>query len=86
MEIEFLPEAVNDLQFFVKSGNKQILKKISQITESIILFPYEGIGKPEALKYELSGKWSRRITNEHRFIYQIQNNTVFVFSLRGHYL
>jgi len=47
--------------------------------------PYKGIGKPEALKYDLAPKWSRRITKEHRYIYLIKDNTLIVYSLRGHY-
>ena len=67
------------------TGNKAMLKKIAQLTQSILDNPTEGIGKPEALKYELTGKWSRRITNEHRFVYQVENDLLKVFSLRGHY-
>lgn len=47
--------------------------------------PFEGIGKPEPLKYELSGKWLRRINDEHRIIYDVTDNTINVYSLKGHY-
>ncbi|HEY5462351.1 MAG TPA: Txe/YoeB family addiction module toxin [Hanamia sp.] len=47
--------------------------------------PYEGSGRPEPLKYELSGKWSRRITHEHRMVYSVTNNIVEINSLKGHY-
>jgi toxin YoeB len=85
MEIIYLPKAEQDLSFWINSGNKAILKKIASLTEAIIQSPYRGIGKPEALKYTLTGKWSRRITDEHRFIYQIENNILKVYSLKGHY-
>jgi toxin YoeB len=52
----------------------------------ILKHPYEGLGKPEALKFELTGSWSRRITNEHRLIYQVMpNNTIEIQRLKGHY-
>lgn len=85
MEIVHLPKAQEDLEFWIKSGNKQVLKKIANLTEAILSNPEKGIGKPEALKFQLSGKWSRRITNEHRYVYQIQNNTLIVYSLKDHY-
>jgi len=47
--------------------------------------PYEGIGKPEPLKHELTGYWSRRITKEHRYFYAIADDTLIVASLKGHY-
>ena len=86
MEIIYLPKADDDLNFWVQTGNKIILKKIAQLTEAIIENPFEGIGKPERLRYELAGKWSRRISTEHRFIYSIIGNTLTVYSLKGHYL
>lgn len=85
MEIIYLPKAEEDLTFWINSGNKAILKKIAQLTQAIIQNPYQGIGKPEALKYALAGKWSRRINDIHRYIYQIENNTLKVYSLKGHY-
>ncbi|MDO5522895.1 MAG: Txe/YoeB family addiction module toxin [Bacteroidia bacterium] len=85
MEITFLPRAEEDLDYWVKTGNKAILKKISELTRAIIENPYKGIGKPEALKYNLAPKWSRRITKEHRFVYLVQDDKLYVYSLRGHY-
>jgi len=55
MEIIYLPKADDDLNFWVQTGNKIILKKIAQLTEAIIENPFEGIGKPEPLRYELAG-------------------------------
>ncbi len=85
MEIIYLPKADEDLAYWVKTGNKAILKKIAQLTRVILENPYKGIGKPEALKYDLAPKWSRRITKEHRYVYLIQDEKLYVYSLRGHY-
>jgi toxin YoeB len=85
MEIVYLPKADEDLEYWVETGNKPVLKKIAQLTEAILHTPYTGIGKPEALKHQLAGKWSRRITGEHRYIYQIDGDIFKVYSLRGHY-
>lgn len=85
MEINYLPQADEDLAYWIKTGNKPMLKKIAELTRVILENLYIGIGKSEALKYDLSTKWSRRITQEHRYIYQIINDTLNVFSLKGHY-
>ncbi|WP_240315344.1 Txe/YoeB family addiction module toxin [Mucilaginibacter pineti] len=72
-----------------ETGNKAIQKKIEQLLDAIVVNPYEGIGKPEPLKHNLSGAWSRRITSEHRLVYEInENNEIIVLdvlSLKGHY-
>jgi toxin YoeB len=85
MEIVFLPEAEQDLNCWIKTGNKTILKKITQLVESIAFNPYKGIGKPEPLKYSLTGCWSRRINQEHRIVYEVIENKLLIYSLRGHY-
>lgn len=90
MEIIYTPQAVEDLKFWKKSGNKIIQKKIQTLILSILETPFEGIGKPEALKYELSGSWSRRIDQEHRLIYEVyeeNGETILeIQSLKSHYL
>jgi toxin YoeB len=85
MEVIFLPKADEDLNFWVSTKNKIILKKIAKLTEAILYSPYKGIGKPEPLKYNLTGKWSRRIDSRNRYIYQIEGQVLLVFSLKGHY-
>lgn len=85
MEIILLPPAVKDLAHWKKTGNKSIQNKISKLLKSIKESPFEGIGKPEALKHELSGKWSRRITQEHRIVYEVEGTNIYIFSLKGHY-
>ena len=85
MEIILKDKAIKDKEFWKKSGNKQILKKIEQLIKDIIEHPKTGIGKPEQLRYELSGLWSRHINDEHRIIYEIIDNELHIISLRGHY-
>jgi toxin YoeB len=85
MEIVLSPEARKDLIFWKKSGNKQIQKKIEELIIDIQAHPFSGIGQPEALKFNLSGFWSRRINREHRIIYKVVNGVIEVTSLKGHY-
>lgn len=84
MEIEFTLQAKEDLDFWKKSNNISVLKKIRNLIEDILQNPYKGIGKPESLKYNLSGCWSRRINKEHRIVYEIFDNKIIVHSLKGH--
>lgn len=65
--------------------NKNVLKRINQLVRDIKRNPYEGIGKPEALKGNLSGFWSRRITGEHRIVYAMKDDAVIIISCKGHY-
>ena len=85
MEISFADKAQEDIVFWRKSGNTAAQSKIKKLLEAIIKTPYEGLGKPEALKHELSGAWSRRIDREHRVVYEVYENKVVILSLRGHY-
>ncbi|HEY9560415.1 MAG TPA: Txe/YoeB family addiction module toxin [Anseongella sp.] len=85
MEVRYSDEAKADLKYWKKSGNKRIQKKISELIENIKIHPFEGIGKPELLKHNLSGLWSRRINREHRLIYEVGDTFVQVHSLVGHY-
>lgn len=68
-----------------QSQDKKTLKRINQLIKDICRNPFEGIGKPEPLKGKLTGFWSRRITDEHRIIYVIEDNAVLIISCRGHY-
>lgn len=65
--------------------DKKILKRINQLVKDIDREPFEGIGKPEALKGNLAGFWSRRIDNEHRLICSVEGDVVLIFSCRTHY-
>ncbi len=86
MEIIFLPDAEDDLQYWISTGKKPILKKIAQLVDDIIIHPHTGLGKPEPLKHSLSGVWSRRINKEHRLVYEITDNKVLILSAKGHYI
>lgn len=85
MEVDYSEQAIADIAFWKKSGNQAIRKKISHLISAIQITPYTGLGKPEALKHGLSGKWSRRITHEHRIVYEIIHDRIRIHSLRGHY-
>ncbi|MEP6627487.1 MAG: Txe/YoeB family addiction module toxin [Ginsengibacter sp.] len=85
MEIEFTLKAKEDIDFWKKTVNKIILKKIRSLLENIQKTPFEGIGKPEQLKYEWVGYWSRRINHEHRLIYEVRSIKIIIHSLKGHY-
>ena len=85
MEVVYWEGAKEDLKHWAKSGDKQIQKKIIQLLNDIILHPETGFGKPEQLKHELAGYWSRRINSEHRILYKFTKDTVYIYSLRGHY-
>ncbi|MCF8358245.1 MAG: Txe/YoeB family addiction module toxin [Prolixibacteraceae bacterium] len=87
MEIKYKTGALDDIEFWKQSGNKKIQKRITALIKSIALTPETGIGKPEKLKEDLSGYWSRRINKEHRLIYKLDytSNVATIFSLKGHY-
>ena len=80
----FSSSAREDLEFWERE-NPKILQKINSLINSILDDPESGIGKPEKLKYELSGLWSRRINHKDRLIYEIRDDTVYILELREHY-
>ena len=84
MQVTFSPQAKEDFDNWLKT-NKSVAKKIVQLIEAIRQNPFKGIGKPEPLKHQLSGYWSRRINKEHRLVYSVSENTVFILSAQGHY-
>ncbi len=86
MEVAYTQKAQDDLFFWKGTGNKQVMNKITALLTAICENPYEGIGKPEQLKYSLTGLWSRRINQEHRIVYELLNTRIIIHSLRGHYL
>jgi toxin YoeB len=87
MEIIYSDEAQKDIAYWKKSGKKIVQKKIQQILKAIQENPFEGIGKPEMLKHNLTGLWSRRINQEHRIVYELMddNATIKIHALKGHY-
>jgi len=78
-------QALKDIEFYKKSGDIKVLKKIEVLLNELRGHPFTGTGKPEALKYELAPMWSRRINKEHRLIYHVENDIVYIHSLKGHY-
>ena len=87
MEIKFMPKAEEDLAYWKTIGDKRIMKRITKLLSDILEPPFTGIGKPEPLKGELHGLWSRRITDEHRLVYSVSDGMIYVYvlSLRFHY-
>ena len=80
----FHKTAWEDYLYWIEQ-DKKIVKRINLLIKDIECSPYEGVGKPEALKHNLSGWWSRRINDEHRIIYRIRGNELHLASLRYHY-
>jgi toxin YoeB len=87
MEIVFSPQAQADREYWKQTGNVRIMKRITSLLTDIQQHPFTGIGRPEPLKGDLQGMWSRRITDEHRMVYSIASGMiyVYVFSMRFHY-
>lgn len=84
-QLDFSNQAKNDIDFHKKLGNKAILKKIFVLLNELTEHPFEGTGKPETLKYNLTGYWSRRINQEHRLVYEVLEDTILLHSAKGHY-
>ncbi len=84
MKINFHENAWSDYLYWQKN-DKKILKRINKLIKEISRAPFEGIGKPEALKHTLSGYWSRRINDEHRIVYTVKNKTIIIIQCRYHY-
>lgn len=68
-----------------QSADKKILREINNLIKEIQRSPYEGIGKPEPLKFDLVGLWSRRIDQEHRIVYKTENDDLMIYACRYHY-
>ena len=87
MEIEFKSGALDDIEFWKRSGNTIIQNRITALLLSISATPENGIGKPERLKGNLSGFWSRRINKIHRIVYAFDpvSQIVTIYSLKDHY-
>ena len=84
MKLIFAENAWEDHLYWQKT-DKKILKRINTLIKDITREPFDGIGKPEPLKHALSGYWSRRINDEHRIVYKIQDNARRIAQLRFHY-
>ncbi|MCL1817364.1 MAG: Txe/YoeB family addiction module toxin [Spirochaetaceae bacterium] len=84
MNKKFTSEAWDDYQYWIEN-DKKLLKRINLLIKDIDRNPYEGIGKPEPLKANLQGYWSRRIDREHRIVYAVERDQIVYISLRFHY-
>jgi len=84
MNIVFTPESLAEYMDWM-SEDRKTLKRINQILKNITRSPYEGIGKPEALRGDLSGFWSRRIDDKHRIVYEIAGGQCCIIQCKGHY-
>ena len=83
--LDFTDKANEDIAAHKKAGNRSVRKKLLVLLNELTEHPFTGTGKPEPLKNNLSGMWSRRINREHRLIYEVEENTVFILSAKGHY-
>ena len=84
MKLIFSSKAWEDYSYWQKT-DKAVLKRINSLIKDIQRKPFEGVGKPEPLKHGLSGYWSRRINDEHRLVYKIDNDHILIAQLRYHY-
>ena len=84
MRLVFSENAWGDYLHWQKADRK-ILKRINYLIQEILRSPYEGIGKPEPLEYDLTGYWSRRIDSEHRLVYKVESDAVLIAQCRYHY-
>ncbi len=84
MKLIFSEHAWEDYLYW-QSTDKRTLNRINTLIKDILRNKYEGLGKPEPLKHNLAGYWSRRISHEHRIIYKIENDAVLIAQLRYHY-
>ncbi len=83
-KLVFSDEAWEDYLHWQET-DRSMVRRINQLIKDIRRSPYEGIGKPEPLKHQLAGWWSRRIDAEHRFVYRVTENAVEIATLRHHY-
>jgi toxin YoeB len=85
--IFFTKQAHEDIDFFKKSGNKAVLKKLQILLEELMEHPEVGTGHPEQLRFQFTGLWSRKITGKHRLVYRIEKEKVIVefISAKDHY-
>ena len=83
-DIQFIPAAFREYQDWIET-DRRIAFKIGDLIRDILRNPYEGIGKPEVLKHQFKGYWSRRIDHEHRLIYKVTETSIVIISCNSHY-
>jgi len=84
VELVWQTNAWDDYLYWQQT-EKRISKRINELIKDCLRHPFTGIGKPEPLKSDLSGYWSRRIDEEHRLVYRSENNRLIIFQCRYHY-
>ena len=84
MNLTFTPSGWSDYRWF-QEHDRKLVKRINLLVREILRAPFEGIGKPEPLKGDLSGYWSRRINDEHRLVYTVKANDIVILACRYHY-
>ena len=84
MNVTFTPTALDDLRYWLKTDKRQA-ERVLAMLEEIRRTPFEGTGKPEPLRFQLAGCWSRRIDREHRLVYQVEETEIVVIACRYHY-
>jgi toxin YoeB len=84
MNVTFTPTALDDLRYWLKTDKRQA-ERVLALLEEIRRTPFEGTGKPEPLRFQLAGCWSRRIDREHRLVYQVEETEIVVIACRYHY-
>lgn len=85
MKLVFTPSGWDDY-LWVQEHNRKLLKRLNLLIKDVLRTPFEGIGKPEPLKADLTGHWSRRITDEHRLVYAATETEVTIIACRFHYV
>lgn len=84
MRLVFAPQGWEDYTYWQRA-DRTLVRRINRLSDDALREPTSGIGKPEALKYGITGAWSRRITEEHRLVYQVSGNDLVVLQARYHY-
>ena len=83
-KLSFVDESWEDYLYWLKV-DKNLFKRLNQLIKETLRNPFEGLGKPEPLKYKYQGCWSRRINQEHRLVYKVLDNEIIILSCRFHY-
>lgn len=84
MNVTFTPTALDDFRYWLKT-DKKLADRILSLLEEARRTPFDGTGKPEPLRFQLAGCWSRRIDREHRLVYQVEESEIVVIACRFNY-
>ncbi len=84
MNLSFTPNGWDDY-LWVQANEPRLLKKLHRLLNECTRTPFEGSGKPDPLRHELAGFWSRRLTDEHRLVYAVEDDAITVIACRSHY-